>query len=215
MAKKFVLAAFLAFAVIIAPARAQAPAPASAPTAAVETDATPTLPDLSGVIVIDKDTHKVTVDVGLFGSQIIAWLVTTFGGVISLAVSAWIFTLVQKMRIQATDKLRERFQQIILSGLSIGAARAEQALQAGSTKVEIKNEAAITAVQYVQEHGAETAKKLGLDVMSSQAVDVVKANIEKMVNDPTVATPPSISPEKPTPVVIAPAAPSPTPGATS
>lgn len=165
------------------------------------------LPDLSGVVSVDPGTHKVTVDVGLFGSQVIAWLVTTFGGVVSLAVTAWIFTLVQKMRIQATDKLRERFQQIILSGISIGAAKAEQKLRDDAPKVEIKNEAAAIAVQYVQAHGAQTAKKLGLDVKSVDAIEAIKANIEKMVNDPAVATPASISPEKPAPIVIAPAAP--------
>lgn len=159
------------------------------------TDSTAALPDLSGVVTVNGD-GKVTVNVGLFGSQIIAWLVTTFGGVISLAVSAWIVTLIQKMRIQATETLRARFQQIILSGLSIGAAKAQETLRADAPKIEIKNEAAATAVQYVQAHGAETAKKLGLDVQSADAVEAIKANIEKMVNDPAIATPASISPPK-------------------
>lgn len=165
-------------------------------------DSTSALPDLSGVVVVDPDTHKVTVDVGLFGSQIIAWLVTTFGGVVSLALSAWLFTLIQKMRIQATETLRKRFQEIILSGISIGAAKAEENLRAGAPKIEIKNEAAATAVQYVQAHGAETAKKLGLDVKSADAVEAIKANIEKMVNDPAVATPASISPPKTAPTDV-------------
>lgn len=158
------------------------------------TGAPAAVPDLSGVVTVAGD-GKVTVDVGLFGSQVISWLVTTFGGIVSLAVATWLVALARKLHVQMTDALRDRFQQIILSGLSIGAAKAEQELQ-GAAKVDIKNAAAATAVRYVQDHGAETAKKLGLDVMSDNAVEAVKANIEKMVNDPAVATPASISPPK-------------------
>lgn len=214
--KNLVIAACVLCSVLgCSPAFAQVE-PTPAPVAAAPADQTDqtipgAVPDLTGVIIIDPNSHKVTVDVGLFGSKLIEWFIATFGGVITLALSAWLITLVQKMRIQATDALRKRFQEIILSGLSIGAAKAEEALQ-DAPKIDIKNAAAVTAIQYVQDHGAETAKKLGLDVKTEQAVDVIKANIEKMVNDPAVATPASISPEKPIPVVIAPAAPPAAPG---
>lgn len=169
---------------IIAVANAQAPTPDGA-----------ALPDLSGVVTVGGD-GKVTVNVGLFGSQIIAWVVTTFGSVFALALSTWVWRLAQALKIGADEKLRKRFQDIILSGISIGAAKAEAQLTHDAPKIEVKNAATAIAVQYVQDHAADTAKKLGLDVMSTEAVDAVKANIEKMVNDPLVATPASISPPK-------------------
>lgn len=169
-------------------------------------DAVPgAVPDLSGVITVDPHGGTLTIDVGQAGSQIISWIVATFGGVISLAISTWLLTLARKLHVQATDAMRARWQSIILNGLNLGAAQAEKQLEGtGAGKVEIKNAAVVKAVEYVQEHGAATAKKLGLDVASASAVEAIKANIETMVADPNVATAQSISPEKvaPTPVQI-------------
>lgn len=158
-------------------------------------DSTGALPDLSGVVTVTGD-GKVTVNVGLFGSQLIAWLFTAFGGTIAAAVVAWLIQLARKMGVQMTETLRKRFEDIVLTGLSIGAAKAEEQLKGGETKIEIKNQAAAAAIEYVQKNGIKTAAKLGLDVNSAEAVEIIKAKIEKMVNDPAVATPASISPPK-------------------
>jgi hypothetical protein len=51
-----------------------------------------------------------------------------------------------------------------------------------------------STVAYVQDHGADTLKKLGIDPNSNIAVDAIKARIETAINDPAAPTPPVLDP---------------------
>lgn len=168
-------------------------------------------PDLSDVVTVNPG-GTVTIDFGHAGNQILTWLVGAFGAPISIALSYWMVKLAKKAGVEATEAMRARWQAIILNGLNLGAAEAAKKLEGtGAGTIEIKNEAAVIAVKYVQEHGAETAKNLGLDVASEKAIETIKANIETMVADPKIATAPSISPEKPPVITVV----TPQPGGTS
>jgi hypothetical protein len=49
-------------------------------------------------------------------------------------------------------------------------------------------------VAYVQDHGADAIKTLGLDPQSGAAVEAIKARIETAIADPTIPTPKILDP---------------------
>jgi hypothetical protein len=89
--------------------------------------------------------------------------------------------------------MRARLQEMVVNGLNISAPAVEKQL-AGKGQVEIKNAVVSSAVAYVQAHGADEIKALGLDPQSGAAVEAIRARIETAVADPTVPTPPVLDP---------------------
>jgi hypothetical protein len=129
------------------------------------------------------------IDTGTLAGQALTWMVTVGGGAIATMLTGLIYKLLQKAGIQASDALRARLQEIVLNGLNAGAKAAAEQL-AGRGQVVIKQAAVASAVTYVQAHGADTIKALGLDPTSPAAVEAIKARIETAIADPTVPTPP-------------------------
>lgn len=135
-----------------------------------------------------------TISVGTLASQLLNWVMLAFSGPIG-AMVVWILVRVlKKLGIDASDALRARLQEMVVNGLNLGAARIEKNIE-GKGKIEIKNEIAQSAVAYVQAHGAETIKALGLDPQSGAAVEAIKARIETAIADPLIPTPAVMSPD--------------------
>lgn len=128
------------------------------------------------------------VSTGTVLGQVLGWLTAAFGSTIGAVLTAWLLRLFKKAGLDATEVMSEKLQRIIVNGINIGAAAAQQGLQ-GKGKVEIKNETVARAVQYTQEHAADTIKALGLDPESGRAVEAIKARIETAISDPAVPTP--------------------------
>jgi hypothetical protein len=128
------------------------------------------------------------IDTGSIAGQALTWVVTVGGGAIATMLTGLIYKLLQKAGVQMNDALRARLQEMVLNGLNAGAKAASEQL-AGKGQVVIKQAALANAVTYVQAHGADTIKKLGLDPTSPEAVEAIKARIETAIADPTVATP--------------------------
>jgi hypothetical protein len=138
---------------------------------------------------------ETTISVGTLAGQLLNWIVVAFAGPIGGMVVWILVRVLRKLGIDATDALRARLNEFVLNGINAGAKIAEQNL-AGRGKVEIKNEAVAQAVNYVQAHGAETIKALGLDPKSGAAVEAIKARIETVIADPMTPTPPALDPVK-------------------
>jgi hypothetical protein len=143
-------------------------------------------------------TSSTSISVGTLAGQFLAWIMVAFSAPIgSLAV--WIMVRILKnLGITATDALRDRFKDMVVNALNISAPVVQQRL-AGQGQVVIKNAIVESAVSYVQAHGADTIKALGLDPKSGDAVEAIRARIETAIADPTAPTPAVLNP--PTPVI--------------
>jgi len=101
--------------------------------------------------------------------------------------------LLKNAGFAGNEILRQRLQDMIVNGLNAGAAAAADKLK-DKGQIEVKNEVVAKAVDYVQAHGADTLKQLGIDPASSSAVEAIKARIETAINDPATPTPPALDP---------------------
>lgn len=164
-------------------AEATVPAPASPATQNTITTTGP----------VSSDT---TISVGTVAGQALQWVVTVFGAILGTAGTALVVRLFTKAGIAISDSARMRLQEMVINGINIGAKAAEANL-AGRGKVDIKNAAVASAVTYVQTHGAETLKQIGVDPNSNAAVDAIKARIETAIADPMTPTPKVLDPTPP------------------
>jgi hypothetical protein len=133
-------------------------------------------------------TSETTISVGTIAAQALEWVGATFGAVIGTALTALILKWFKLAGIQISDAARARLQEIVVNGLNASAKAAEAEMQ-GKGQVEIRNATVAKTVAYVQNHGADTIKQLGLVPTEQKAVEAIKARIETAVADPTVATP--------------------------
>jgi hypothetical protein len=138
------------------------------------------------------------IDTGTIAGQALTWVMTVGGGAIATLLTGLLYKLLQKAGVQMNDALRARLQEMILNGLNAGAKIAAAQL-AGRGQVVIKQAAVANTVAYVQAHGAETIKALGLDPTSPAAVEAIKARIETAIADPAVPTPKVLDQPAPVP----------------
>jgi hypothetical protein len=141
-------------------------------------------------------SSETTISVGTLAGQLLNWVVLGFSGPIG-GLAVWIMVrALSYLGVKLTDAGRARLDEMVVNGLNIAAPLIEQRL-AGEGKVAIKNAVVASAVAYVQDHGADTIKKLGLDPQSGAAVEAIKARIETAIADPTVPTPAVLDPPTP------------------
>lgn len=143
-------------------------------------------------------TSETTISVGTLAGQVLAWIAAVFAVPIGALLSAWLWRLFQLVGVQVADQARARLQEMIVNGLNVGAKKAESDLR-GRGQIEIKNAAVAETVRYVQAHGADTLRELGVDPASSKAVEAIKARIETAIADPVTPTPALLTPPPPVP----------------
>lgn len=140
-------------------------------------------------------TSSTKIDVGTYAGQALMWVASVFGSTIGAALTALILRLLKNAGIQGSEMLRSKLQDIIVNGLNAGAREASARLQ-DRGQIDVKNVAVANAVTYVQQHGADTLKQLGIDPTGPEAIEAIKARIETAINDPTVPTPPILDATK-------------------
>lgn len=168
--------ATLALIVMTVPALAQAPA--------------------GGVGVPALIAPPAIIDTGTIAGQALTWVITVGGGAIATMLTGLIYKLMQRAGVQMSEQLRTRLQEIVLNGLTAGSQVAAAQL-AGKGQVIIKQQAVANAVSYVQAHGGDTIRALGLDPTSKEAIEAIKARIETAIADPAVPTPKVLDPTPP------------------
>ncbi len=187
----------LAAAFVISAALAQQPIATTSPSASsVSTAGSTTISTTAPV------TARTTIDLGTYAGQALMWVASVFGTTIGAALTALFYQMLKNVGIQGNELLRQKLQDIIVNGLNAGAKDVSDQI-AGRAKVEVKNEVVAKAVDYVQQHGADTLKKLGIDPTSEAAIAAIKARIETAINDPTQPTPPVLDGAKPVTAVAA------------
>lgn len=138
-------------------------------------------------------TSTTKIETGTYAGQAILWVGSVFGTTIGAALTALILRLLKNAGVAGSEVLRQKLQDMIVNGLNAGAQQAADALK-DKGQIEVKNEIMAKTVEYVQAHGADTLKELGVDPNSNAAVDAIKARIETAINDPATPTPPILDP---------------------
>jgi hypothetical protein len=134
-------------------------------------------------------SSQTTISVGTYAGQAIMWVGAVFGTTIGAALTSLLIQMMRNAGVAGSELLRGKLQDIIVNGLNAGAKMASDSLK-DKGQIEIKNAVVASTVAYVQDHGADTLKKLGIDPNSNIAVDAIKARIETAINDPATPTPP-------------------------
>ena len=132
-------------------------------------------------------SSETTISVGTLAGQVLTWIASVFSVPIGGLLTAWLYRLFTKAGVDMTDAMRARLQEIVVNGINHGAQKASADI-AGRGRVDIKNTAVAHAINYVQEHGADELKALGVDPNSNVAVDVIKARIETAITDANTPT---------------------------
>ena len=184
--KKIFLALFL---VLPLTALAQTPPPAPA----VEQQVAPVAATQNTITTTGPVSSKTTIDVGTYAGQALMWIAAVFSPIIGTVLTKWLLQLAANAGVQGTELLRSKLQDMIVNGLNAGAQAAADKLK-DKDQIEVKNAVVASTVQYIQAHGADTLKQLGLDPTSPQAIEAIRARIETAINDPAAPTPPVLDP---------------------
>jgi hypothetical protein len=168
------------YATTVAPPAAAVPLPQPAPGTGPATQNT--------VTTTGPVTSDTTISVGTLAGQVLTWIAAVFGVPIGGLLTAWLYRLFKLAGVSVTDAMRARLQDIVVNGLNIGVRKAATDLR-GKWQVDVKSEAVAHAVEYVQVHGADSLKALGIDPGSDLAVEAIKARIETAIKDVNAPTP--------------------------
>lgn len=162
---------------------------AQSPATAVTAPGTASQTAVSTTGAVTSDT---TISIGTIAGQVLTWIAAAFALPIGTVLTMWLMRLFKLAGVQVTDQMKDQLQGIVVNGINAAAANAT--LQAaGKGTVAIKSQVVADAVTYVQRHGAETIKALGLDPQSGEAVEAIKARIATAIADPATPTPPVLT----------------------
>lgn len=131
---------------------------------------------------------KQTVAFGDYAGAILQWMLPILLPIISGILVDLYVKLRTKLGLSTSDAQRDKFQEIISNGVALGAHDARASL-AGKLNFEVKDQIMATAVAYAKAHGADTIKVLGLDPMSPEAEEAIRARVAKLLSDADIAAP--------------------------
>lgn len=129
-----------------------------------------------------------TISGGSLLGQILMWAALLVGAPLAGAVVTLVVKIMQKLGVDVSDANRARLKEFVENGISLAAHRAGTELS-GKLTVQTKNHVATAALAYVQDHGADTLKKLGFDPNDPKAIEALQARIAKALDDKVAATP--------------------------
>lgn len=140
-------------------------------------------------------TSTTVVRGGDLAASVIEWLKVAFGTVLAGIGTLLIVKIRTYFGILTTDAQKAQLQAIAINGINAGAAEIQEKLKNNPTlDINIKDASVAAAVTYVQNHGADTIKALGLDPKSGDAVEAIRARIETALNDPSSPTAALVTP---------------------
>lgn len=141
-----------------------------------------TLPDHTP-LAIGVAPSVSTINGGTLAAQIIDWLKVAFGTVIAGLGTLLIVKIRSYFGILTTDAQKAQLQEIAVNGVNAAAQKAEDAVKDNpNLQINVKSAVAQDAVSYVQTHGAQIIKSLGLDPQSGDAVEAIKARVATAMN---------------------------------
>jgi hypothetical protein len=174
-----------------------APVPVVAPPAVIVAPPAPVVAPAapSPVTVSSGPGGETTISIGTLAGQILAWIMVTFSVPIGSYAVLIMHRALTNLKIPVSDAALAKAKQMLVNGMNLAAPEVQERL-AGKGQVAIKNETIAAGVRYLQEHGPDAIKTLGLDPTSPKAVEAMKAWAETAITDPTVPTPAALDPPK-------------------
>lgn len=133
----------------------------------------------------------VTYSIGSLAGDVLQWVIVAFVIPAIPILSALALKWLQRFNIQISDQQRARLDEMVINGINANAPKLLDKFKA-SGQIEIRNQVVNSAVEYVQKHGSDTIKALGLDPKSGDAVEAIRARIETALLDPAAPTNPAI-----------------------
>lgn len=146
------------------------------------------IPAAPGASAIGSPTY---VNVGSMSADVLNWVVSITLPIVGAVITGWLTRVFQQVGISMSDAQRSRLQEIVVNGINVGAHQAEAALK-GAAPIAVKNQAIAHAVEYVQQHGADTLKALGFDPHDAKTVQAIQARVLTAIADPATPTPPAL-----------------------
>lgn len=170
------------------------PPPTSVPTVAAPAPApavsTPVPTPPTGQFVTVKD-GSATISGGTLIGEAIMWASLLIGAPLAGLIATWLIKLLKRMGVDNADSYRDRLKEFVENGLALAAQRAQVDLK-DKMSIDVRSKVAVDAMKYVQDHGAETLKALGVDPNDGAAIEALQARIAKAMDDkvppPTSAT---------------------------
>lgn len=148
-----------------------------------------------GGVATAQSTTGTVVHGGDLAATLIQWALVAFGVPIASIVVAIVYKILGWFNIQVTDAQKSQLQAIVVNGVNTAAEKAKTSLRdSAALDVNVKSQVIADAVAYVQAHGADTIRALGMDPQSGQAVEAIHARIATAIADPKTPTDPSVTP---------------------
>lgn len=138
-------------------------------------------------------TSTTTISAGTIAGQVLTWLAAAFSIPIGSFLTMFLMRLAKSAGVQVTDAMKAQLQGIVINALNSAAANSTDRLK-GQSPIAIKSQIVGEAVSYVQVHGSDVIKSLGLDPHSGAAVEAIRARIETAIADPAQPTPAVLNP---------------------
>lgn len=139
--------------------------------------------------VPSSTTTTTVVNGGTLAAQVIEWLKVAFGTVLAGMGTLAIVRIRAYFGVLTTDAQKAALQEIAVNGVNAAASKAEDALKANpNLSIDVKDAVVADAIGYVQAHGAETIKALGMDPKSGDAVEAIRARVATAMNSPATPT---------------------------
>lgn len=144
----------------------------------------PTPPPGQFVTVRDGST---TISGGSLLGQLATWIALLIGAPVAGAVLVWVRYGLKKLGVEMTDSDRARLTEFVEHGIALAADRVNADLK-GKLPIEVKGAVQAAALEYVQDHGADTLKKLGFDPNDPKSIEAIQARIAKTLDDKATPT---------------------------
>lgn len=153
--------------------------------------------------VIQMTPPKQTLLLGDYASAALEWLLPILAPVLAAFMVDALIKLRGYLGQSTSDAQRDKLQQMTENAVNLALHEGAHNL-AGKMPVEVNSQVMARAVDYVQAHGADTLKALGVDPTSPSAVEAIKGRVATILANKQAAPAVSVTPAAPgTPRVTA------------
>lgn len=149
-------------------------------------------------------TSDTKISIGTYAGQALQWMLVAFAAPLGTLLVGIFYKIAQRIGFSLDEAYRQRLEEGVTNALHAVAPKTG-AMLAGRMQVDVKNKAVADSIKYVAANLPDTLKKLGIDPTTDAGKQVIEARIEKVLNDPTIPTPASVTPPSNTVPAIAPA----------
>jgi hypothetical protein len=145
--------------------------------------------------VVTVSQPKPTVLLGDYAGAALEWMLPILAPVIAGFLVDALIKLRQRLGQSTSEAQRDKLQQMAENAVNLAGHQLNHDLS-GKLPMPARNEVMAMAVDYVQAHGSDTIKALGLDPTDPKAVEAIKGRIATIMANKS-------SPPVPTAVVVA------------